>query len=72
MKAPQLAWAWGGLDDRKTAGEVDQDILICRARETLGPPTWLTNDVIFRAPGRSNEKLQANCVRQIQSRGETQ
>jgi hypothetical protein len=31
MKAAQLAWALGGLHDRKTANDVDLDILICRA-----------------------------------------
>ena len=36
-----------------------------QSTETLGPPSWLTNDVIFRASGRLNEKLQANCVRQF-------
>jgi hypothetical protein len=40
MKAPQLAWAWGGLDDRKTAGDVD---LICTARRRLAQPPALVD-----------------------------
>jgi hypothetical protein len=38
IKAPQLASGVGGLDDHKTAGGVDQDILICTAQRRLAQP----------------------------------
>jgi hypothetical protein len=41
-----------GLDNRKAAGDVDQDILICTAWRRLAQPPrpQLTIDVISRAP----------------------